>query len=206
VAPGAAVPPAVLVGAVLVAVLAGAVVVVVAGVVAVGVPLVTAGALEMDTVLVWELPQPPSAPAAQARRPSATSARRGPNRLASIPVMVFAAGGALPRQRLRSNCTNMSAQPPPSAGKPAADAQQPKKHRGRGLDRASKREMSRAISLVVLAVVAIVFALLNLDDVEVHWAFGSGKAPLIVVIVISLLVGIVLTYFAERVSARRRRG
>jgi uncharacterized integral membrane protein len=55
-------------------------------------------------------------------------------------------------------------------------------------------------------VVAIVFALLNLDDVEVHWAFGSGKAPLIVVIVISLLVGIVLTYFAERVSARRRRG
>jgi uncharacterized integral membrane protein len=100
----------------------------------------------------------------------------------------------------------MSAQPPPSAEKPAADAQQPKKRRGRGLDRTSKREMSRAISLVALVVVAIVFALLNLDDVEVHWAFGSGKAPLIVVIVISLLVGIVLTYFAERVSARRRRG
>jgi putative membrane protein len=74
------------------------------------------------------------------------------------------------------------------------------------VDKANRRELTRAISLFVLAVVAIVFALLNLDDVEVHWAFGSGKAPLIVVIVISLLVGIVLTYFAERVTARRRRG
>jgi uncharacterized integral membrane protein len=35
---------------------------------------------------------------------------------------------------------------------------------------------------------------------------GSGHAPLIVVIVISLLVGIVLTHFAERMSRSRRRG
>ena len=57
---------------------------------------------------------------------------------------------------------------------------------------------------VQISLVAIVFALLNLNEVEVHWAFGSGKAPLIIVIVISLLVGIVLTYFAERLSRRRR--
>jgi uncharacterized integral membrane protein len=34
--------------------------------------------------------------------------------------------------------------------------------------------------------------------VKVSWIFGSGKAPLIIVIVISLLVGIVLTHFVER--------
>jgi uncharacterized integral membrane protein len=100
----------------------------------------------------------------------------------------------------------MSAQPPPSAEQPPAGAQKPKKRRGRDLDKASRRELVRASSLFILTALAIVFALLNLDDVEVHWAFGSGRAPLIVVIVISLLVGIVLTYFAERVTARRRRG
>jgi uncharacterized integral membrane protein len=88
----------------------------------------------------------------------------------------------------------------PSAQKPAPD-------RPRGVDgkRRANTEMVRASSLFVLSAIAIVFALLNLDDVEVHWAFGSGRAPLIVVIVISLLVGIVLTYFAERLSRRRRR-
>ena len=34
--------------------------------------------------------------------------------------------------------------------------------------------------------------------------FGSGHAPLIIVIVICLLVGIVLTYFAERRGKRKR--
>lgn len=64
--------------------------------------------------------------------------------------------------------------------------------------------MARAGALLILAVLVIIFALLNLDEVEVHWAFGSGKAPLIIVIAISLLVGIVLTYFAERLSRKRR--
>ena len=89
----------------------------------------------------------------------------------------------------------------PPAQKPAPDRQRKLGRKGR----ANNTEMVRASSLFILTALAIVFALLNLDDVEVHWAFGSGRAPLIVVIVISLLVGIVLTYFAERL-ARRRRG
>jgi uncharacterized integral membrane protein len=88
----------------------------------------------------------------------------------------------------------------PPAQKPAADRQRKLGRKGR----ANNTEMVRASSLFVLTAIAIVFALLNLDDVEVHWAFGSGRAPLIVVIVISLLVGIVITYFAERLSRRRR--
>ena len=75
---------------------------------------------------------------------------------------------------------------------------------GGGLDgkRRANTEMARASALFVLSALAIVFAVLNLEDVKVDWAFGSGDAPLIVVIVISLLVGIVLTYSAERRVAR----
>jgi uncharacterized integral membrane protein len=93
----------------------------------------------------------------------------------------------------------------PSAQKPPEGSQRKLGRGARGRGEASNRkEMARASALFILTAVAIVFALLNLDDVEVHWAFGSGRAPLIVVIVISLLVGIVLTYFAERVSRKRR--
>lgn len=58
--------------------------------------------------------------------------------------------------------------------------------------------------LVVLAILITLFAVFNLDEVKVHWIFGSGRAPLIIVIVVSLLCGIVLTYFADRMYRRRR--
>ena len=56
----------------------------------------------------------------------------------------------------------------------------------------------------MLAILITLFAVLNLDEVKVNWVFGSGHAPLIIVIVISLLVGIVLAYFADRRPRRRR--
>jgi uncharacterized integral membrane protein len=71
--------------------------------------------------------------------------------------------------------------------------------------RRSKRELARTGGMVALAVFITLFAVLNLEKVEVNWIFGSGKAPLIIVIVISLLVGIVLTHFAEMRFSRRRR-
>jgi uncharacterized integral membrane protein len=71
-------------------------------------------------------------------------------------------------------------------------------------DRRSRRELARTGSLVVLAILITLFAVFNLKEVKVSYVFGSGKAPLIIVIVISLLVGIVLTHFAERRSGRRR--
>jgi len=80
---------------------------------------------------------------------------------------------------------------------------------GKGADpkahgRRSTRERARAVGPLLLAVVFIVFAVLNLEEVKVNWIFGSGDAPLIIVIVISVLVGCVLTHFAERVGRRRR--
>jgi uncharacterized integral membrane protein len=69
----------------------------------------------------------------------------------------------------------------------------------------NNRELARTGGLVVLAVLATLFAVFNLEKVEVHWIFfGKSHAPLIVVIVLSVLVGVVFTHFAERRSAKRR--
>ena len=72
------------------------------------------------------------------------------------------------------------------------------------VERRSRSELARSVAMVVLAVLVTLFAVLNLDQVKVDWIIGSGRAPLIIVIVISLLVGVVLTYFAERLLRRRR--
>jgi uncharacterized integral membrane protein len=87
----------------------------------------------------------------------------------------------------------MSSQPPTSA-----EPQHEQK------PRRTTREMIRTGGMLVLAVLITLFAVLNLKEVKVDWIFGSGHAPLIIVIVISVVVGIVLTYLAERRHRRHR--
>jgi uncharacterized integral membrane protein len=82
----------------------------------------------------------------------------------------------------------------------ASPAQTPKAGDGVG-PRRSRREVIRTGALVVLAVLATLFAVLNVEEVKVNWIFGTDEAPLIIVIVVSLLVGVIFTHFAER---RRR--
>jgi uncharacterized integral membrane protein len=72
------------------------------------------------------------------------------------------------------------------------------------LDKRSQREVARTGALVVLAILLTLFAVFNLKEVKVSYVFGSGKAPLIVVIVVSVLFGIVLTYLAERRQRKKR--
>jgi uncharacterized integral membrane protein len=62
----------------------------------------------------------------------------------------------------------------------------------------SRSELARTTLWVMLAVLITLFAVFNVDSVKVHWIFGTSEVPLIVVIVISLLVGVVLTYIADR--------
>jgi uncharacterized integral membrane protein len=90
------------------------------------------------------------------------------------------------------------AQTPPTPGKG-----QPNKGRPKG-DKRNTRETARTGGLIVLAVLITLFAVFNLKDVKVSYVFGTGKAPLIIVIVISLLVGIVLAYFADRRPKKTR--
>jgi uncharacterized integral membrane protein len=71
-------------------------------------------------------------------------------------------------------------------------------------DRRSRREMARTGALVLLAVLMTLFAVLNVKEVEVNWIFGKSNTPLIIVIVVSLLVGILLTHFAELRYRRKR--
>jgi len=70
--------------------------------------------------------------------------------------------------------------------------------------RRGRREQARAGALVLLAVLMTLFAVLNVKDVEVNWIFGKSSTPLIIVIVVSLLVGILLTHFAELRYRRKR--
>src|SRR5437763_1090174 len=56
-------------------------------------------------------------------------------------------------------------------------------------EKRSRRERARIAAMVVLAVLITLFAVLNGKQVKVNWIAGSGKAPLIIVIVISLLAG-----------------
>jgi uncharacterized integral membrane protein len=86
-----------------------------------------------------------------------------------------------------------------------APDQIPDEHAEEQVERRSRAETARTGGLVLLGVLATLFAVLNVDEVKVDWIVGSGRAPLIIVIVISLLAGIVLTYFADRL-ARKRRG
>ena len=87
----------------------------------------------------------------------------------------------------------------------ASPIQRPQGGRGRGAgDRRSRREVARTGALVVLAVLVTLFAVLNTGKVKVDWILGSGEAPLIIVIVVSLLVGVILTHFAERRGSKRR--
>ncbi|MYL29032.1 DUF1049 domain-containing protein [Halobacillus halophilus] len=45
------------------------------------------------------------------------------------------------------------------------------------------------ISALIFAVVIAVFAVINVENVEVNYLFGTGEAPLILVILVSVLLG-----------------
>jgi lipopolysaccharide assembly protein A len=84
----------------------------------------------------------------------------------------------------------------PGKGQPSGQA---------GRSKRSQREIARTVSIAVLAILITLFAVFNLSEVKVSYVFGSGRAPLIVVIVISVVFGIVLTYLAERLQRKKSR-
>jgi len=85
------------------------------------------------------------------------------------------------------------------SGSPQSPEQQQAKRPPR-----SRREQTRTAGLVILSILITLFAVLNVKEVKVNWIVGSGHAPLIIVIAISLLVGIVLAHFAQRRAGRRQ--
>ena len=66
-----------------------------------------------------------------------------------------------------------------------------------------RRDRGRLIAAGVIGAVIAVFAIVNLDQVKVHWLITTGKTPLILVIAVAFLLGIVVDRLAVR--ARRKR-
>lgn len=70
---------------------------------------------------------------------------------------------------------------------------------------AERPHQRRLIAAVLIGALVALFALINLNDVKVHWLVSTAETPLIVVIVLAFLLGI----FADRLllaRARRKRG
>ena len=69
----------------------------------------------------------------------------------------------------------------------------------------TRRVSAGQVFTFVLAALAVVFAVLNLDEVKVNWIVGTWETPLIVVIGLMLALGTGLGYvLALRRRARRR--
>jgi uncharacterized integral membrane protein len=68
----------------------------------------------------------------------------------------------------------------------------------------SRSESVRLMLVGALAALAVAFAALNVNQVEVDWILDTTKTPLIVVIVVSLLVGAVLGFVVARRSTKAR--
>lgn len=78
-------------------------------------------------------------------------------------------------------------------------AQEPAQSPRGDLER-TRRERLRLYGSVALGVIATLFAVLNLDDVQVNWIIGTWDTPLIVVIALSVLVGAAIGWFLVRRS------
>jgi uncharacterized integral membrane protein len=72
-------------------------------------------------------------------------------------------------------------------------------------DKPDKAAGPRMAAAAVLGGIAAVFAVINLDDVEVDWLIGSWQTPLIVVIVLSMLLGAGLDRLLVRRARKRKR-
>jgi uncharacterized integral membrane protein len=70
---------------------------------------------------------------------------------------------------------------------------------------AQRRERARLISAAVLGALVTAFALLNLDDVKVHWLVATGRTPLIVVIAVAFLLGMLIDRLVIRARRKRAR-
>jgi uncharacterized integral membrane protein len=68
---------------------------------------------------------------------------------------------------------------------------------------AERRDRARLIAAGVIGALIVVFAILNLDQVKVHWLITSGKTPLILVIGVAFLLGMIVDRLVIR--ARRKR-
>jgi len=71
-------------------------------------------------------------------------------------------------------------------------------------DKPEKAANTRLVAAGILGVLAGVFAVINLEEVQVDWLIGSWEAPLIVVIVVSMLLGAGIDRLLVRRARKRK--
>ena len=69
---------------------------------------------------------------------------------------------------------------------------------------ARKGQNARVIGAASLGAVVTLFAVLNLDDVDVNWIFGTASTPLIVVILLCVALGMAIDRGLVRRGRRRQ--
>jgi uncharacterized integral membrane protein len=69
---------------------------------------------------------------------------------------------------------------------------------------AERRERVRLLAGLIIGALVTAFALLNLNDVKVHWIVATGRTPLIVVIVVAFVLGVIVDRFVLRRRRKRR--
>ena len=90
----------------------------------------------------------------------------------------------------------MATTPPP----PTSDA--PKKTTGRRTPSLLAKENRRLLYGLIIGALVAAFAVVNLDEVEVNWIFGTAQTPLIIVIAVSFGLGAAAGWIGA--TARRR--
>jgi uncharacterized integral membrane protein len=65
------------------------------------------------------------------------------------------------------------------------------------------KDRARLYAGAVIGALLTAFALLNLDDIKVHWLIGTSHTPLFIVIVIAFLCGLAVDRLIVRAQRRR---
>lgn len=93
-----------------------------------------------------------------------------------------------------------AAAPRPAAGAPGAPTQ-PQPH-GPGVVKRTTNTVKR-FTLVIIGALIALFAVLNTDQTEVDWIFGTPvQTPLILVIAVAFLAGAIIGWLVAKLSGR----
>jgi uncharacterized integral membrane protein len=75
----------------------------------------------------------------------------------------------------------------------------PSSRPGRDPDkRRSRKENTRLVAVAAVSAIAALFAVLNLEEIEVNWIVGTWDTPLIVVVALSMVLGAGLGFLVGR--------
>lgn len=67
------------------------------------------------------------------------------------------------------------------------------------------KKQGRLITVLVLALIVVIFAVLNVEPVAINFGFTHVRWPLIIVILVSLLIGAIITFLAATGSTLSQR-